>query len=228
MLIDMDIYEDEHANVHAWYHGHGNHGYGRPYSPALGTWYGDPNGAGSGGACGLANDIKCTTLPYCSQNPIRLTITDECPGACNDVPFHFDLSGTAFGAMARSGYADKLRNLGQVEIQFRRVQCYYGRTKIAFKTDTASNPNWFAMAIESDAGDGGLRSVEIAPAGTHNFVQMTNTWGAVWAANIDPSFRAPFSFRLVSLKNKMVVAENDVPANFVPGQIYSSNVNFWK
>ncbi|GKE22357.1 barwin-like endoglucanase, partial [Tanacetum coccineum] len=55
-------YEDEHANVHAWYHGHGNHGYGRPYSPALGTWYGDPNGAGSGGACGLANDVQ--NAPY--------------------------------------------------------------------------------------------------------------------------------------------------------------------
>ena len=107
-----------------------------------------------------------------------------------------------------------------------RVPCYYGRTKIAFKIDAASNPNWFATAIEFDAGDGGLRSVEIAPAGTHNFVQMTNTWGAVWAANIDPSFRAPFSFRLVSATNKMVVAGNAIPANFVPGQIYSSHVNF--
>ncbi|KAI3497491.1 hypothetical protein L1887_40139 [Cichorium endivia] len=186
------------------------------FSPALGTWYGDPRGAGSGGACGWANDvqsppfsamiaagnariflqgkgcgdcyqIKCTREPFCSGNPITITITDECPGACNNVPFHFDLSGTAFGAMANPGKAENLRNLGQVDIQYRRVPCHYGGTNIAFKLDAKTNPNWFATAIEFVDDDGGLRSVEIAPASTQQFVPMKNIWGAVWQVDLNPS-----------------------------------------
>nr|KAJ0184541.1 hypothetical protein LSAT_V11C900504020 [Lactuca sativa] len=215
---------------------------GDGFSPALGTWYGDPRGAGSGGACGWANwandeilgfiykekdvGIVISREPYCSLNPITITIIDECPGACNNVPFHFDLSGTAFGAMANPGQADNLRNLGQVDIQYRRVPCYYGRTKIAFKIDAKTNPNWFAPAIEFEDGDGGLSSVEISPAGSQQFVPMKNIWGAVWEADVSPSFHGPYSFRLRSPTGKVVVASNVVPNGFVPGQTYFSNVNF--
>ncbi|KAI3770315.1 hypothetical protein L6452_01443 [Arctium lappa] len=225
------------------------------FSPALGTWYGDRKGAGSGGACGWANDvqsppfssmiaagnsriflngkgcgscyqIKCSRSPYCSGKPITVTITDECPGACNDVPFHFDLSGTAFGAMANPGQDENLRNLGQVDIQYQRVACNYGGTKIAFKIEKATNPNWFATAIEYADGDGGLKTVEIAPSGSQGFVPMKNIWGAVWQFDINPSFHGPFSFRLTSPTNKVVIAQNAVPQGFVPGQTYFSNLNF--
>ncbi|KVI01785.1 expansin-B15-like [Cynara cardunculus var. scolymus] len=228
---------------------------GDGFLPALGTWYGDPRGAGSGGACGWADDvksppfsamiaagnakiylhgkgcgdcyqIKCNRRPYCSGNPITVTITDECPGACNDVPFHFDLSGTAFGAMSSPGQADNLRNLGQVDIQYRRVPCNYGNTKIAFKIDAKTNPNWFATAIEFVDGVGEVQVVKIAQAGSKTFVPMYNSWGAVWAANINPPFRGPYSFLLTSPKNKTIVAYEVVPSNFVPGQTYYSHVNF--
>ncbi|KAJ9552339.1 hypothetical protein OSB04_016384 [Centaurea solstitialis] len=227
------------------------------FSPALGTWYGDPNGSGSGGACGWADDvklapfssmiaagnsriflngkgcgncyqIKCNRTPYCSGKPITVTITDECPGACNDVPFHFDLSGFAFGAMANPGQEYNLRNLGQVDIQYQRVACNYGGANIAFKIDAATNPYWFATAIEYGNGDGGLWSVEIAHSGSQGFVPMRNIWGAVWQADVNPSnFLGPFSFRLTSAStNNVVIATNAVPSGFVPGQTYFSNVNF--
>ncbi|KAI3677945.1 hypothetical protein L6452_37219 [Arctium lappa] len=222
------------------------------FEPALGTWYGDPKGTEStGGACGWGNvvqspplssmiaagnariylqgkgcgncyQIKCSQRPYCSGHPVIVTITDECPG-CNDAPFHFDLSGTAFGAMSSPGQADNLRNLGRVNIQYRRVPCNYRSTKIAFKIDAGTNPNWFATVIEFEDGDGGLRSVEIAASHSQQFVLMKNIWGAVWQADINPSFHAPFSFKLTSPTNKVIIARNAVPKGFVPGKTYFSN-----
>lgn len=72
--------------------------------------------------------MKCTGNSGCSGNPVRVVITDECAG-CSDAQFHFDLSGTAFGAMAVSGQDEKLRNAGKIAIQYRR--CVLG-SKIFF------------------------------------------------------------------------------------------------
>ncbi|KAG6389776.1 hypothetical protein SASPL_151250 [Salvia splendens] len=143
-----------------------------------------------GGACGLGYDIE--NDPYygfisagnnklfqsgagCGacyerlfKKSIRVTITDECPGSCNDDDIHFDLSGKAFGALAYPGQEYNLRNAGRISLQYRSlrpwlvcvcVQCHYN-FKIAVKTNSVYNPYCLAMTVENVNGDGEIDRIE--------------------------------------------------------------------
>ncbi|KAM7512133.1 hypothetical protein LguiB_011008 [Lonicera macranthoides] len=181
---------------------------GQNFSPAIATWYGTPTGAGSGKRECV---IKCTGNPACSGWPVSVTITDECPG-CTDAPFHFDLSGTAFGAMAKRGQADSLRGAGKVNIGYERSLCNYHGTKLAFRIDGGSNPNYLAFVIEYENGDGDLASV-VLRVGT-KWIPMQPSWGAKWKVNLGSWAKAPFSLQLTTIvSKKTLVANNTIPAN---------------
>ncbi|PIN20976.1 hypothetical protein CDL12_06334 [Handroanthus impetiginosus] len=223
------------------------------FSQAVATWYGDPNGAGSvGGACGYrfsvekppfsamisagnANlfqsglgcgtcyEVKCTENSACSGIPVTVTITDECP--CDSGNVHFDLSGVAFGAMAKPGKADVLRQAGTFNVEYRRVPCNYPNTTLAFDVDPGSNPNYFACVIKYLNGDGDLSSVELQTVNLNRdvWLPMQHSWGAIWKIDLASGVKAPFSIRLTTLQTKeVIVAENVIPADWEAGKSYES------
>ncbi|KAH7863279.1 hypothetical protein Vadar_015646 [Vaccinium darrowii] len=230
--------------------------YNSDWSAAAATWYGSANGGGSdGGACGYQNavdqppyselvaaggpsifksgkgcgacyQIKCTGNAACSGNPVTVVITDECP-ECVKEAFHFDLSGTSFGAMATSGQADQLRNAGILQIQFKRVPCNYPGVSVSFRVDPGSNPNYFAVAIEYEDGDGDLSGVDLKQAlDSDSWTSMRQSWGAVWRLDAGSALQAPFSIKLIGESGSTIVANNVIPAGYQPGQTYRSIVNF--
>ncbi|KAH7519632.1 hypothetical protein FEM48_Zijuj08G0057700 [Ziziphus jujuba var. spinosa] len=183
------------------------------WSPAGATWYGSANGAGS----------NASVNPACSEQLVTVVITDECPG-CASESVHFDLSGTAFGAMALPGQAHQLRNAGVLEIQYQS----YPDKKITFQVDTGSNPYYFAALIKYVDGDGVLGSVELKQAGdSDSWLPLQQSWGAVWKLDAGFALQAPFSIRLTGLDfGNTIVANNVIPDGWKPGETYTSDVTF--
>lgn len=230
------------------------------WSSAGATWYGSPDGAGSdGGACGYGNlvsqspfssmvtaigpslykagkecgacyMVKCSAHPSCSSKPVRVVITDSCPGGlCASDSAHFDLSGKAFGAMAIPGQEQKLRDAGVLQISYARVACDYSRQTILFHVDTGSNPNYFAVVVEFEEGDGDLASVELKETSGRDdeWQSMQQSWGAVWKLNAGSELHAPLSIRLTSqYSGRTLVARNVIPDGWKPGATYRSLVNY--
>ncbi|XP_057778545.1 expansin-B15-like [Salvia miltiorrhiza] len=182
----------------------------------------------SGKECGACYMIKCRKHPSCSRKMVRVVITDFCPGGvCLSDAAHFDLSGTAFGAMAVPGQQDKLRDAGMLQIRFARAPCDYSGKKIAFHVDQGSNPNYMAVVIEYEEGDGDLRRVDVQQASSSDWLEMKQSWGAVWQLNPGFELRPPLSIRLTSHYSlQTLVAKNVIPLAWRPGATYRSLVNY--
>ncbi|KAH9323466.1 hypothetical protein KI387_018105, partial [Taxus chinensis] len=218
------------------------------WQQASATWYGSPNGDGSeGGACGYGSlvkalpigsriaagspdlfkggqgcgecyQVKCAEKDVCSQTPVSVVITDECPGCSSN---HFDLSGTAFSDMAISpARASDLLNAGVVPIFFTRVACEYPGKKIAFYVNEGSTDHWFSVLIEYEDGDGDLQAVDLMQANSSIWEGLKQTWGANWALDEGP-LKPPFSIRLKSLSSgATLTAYNVIPQNWQPSATY--------
>ncbi|KAI4973068.1 hypothetical protein ZWY2020_016912 [Hordeum vulgare] len=175
-----------------------------------------------GKGCGACYDVKCSSNSACSGKPVTVVITDLSPGNLYPgEPCHFDMSGTALGAMAKPGMADKLRRRRHQNA----VQEYPG-VNIAFRVDQGSNPFYFKTLIEFEDDDGDLKAVALKEAGSGAWTQMTQDWGALWRLNNGNRLRAPFSLRLTSDSGRKLVVNNVIPANWKAGATYRSLVNY--
>ncbi|KAM3262634.1 hypothetical protein ACQJBY_053023 [Aegilops geniculata] len=191
-----------------------------------------------GKGCGSCYQIRCVSAghPACSGVPETVIITDM-----NYYPvsrFHFDLSGTAFGAMAKDGRNDELRHAGIIDMQFRRVPCQYPGLTVTFHVQHGSNPYYLAILVEYENGDGDVDQVDImqsrpdAAAGeggmapTGEWVPMTESWGSIWRMDTRRPMQGPFSLRITNESGKTLVADQVIPADWEPNEIYSSIIQF--
>ncbi|KAI4332793.1 hypothetical protein L6164_017674 [Bauhinia variegata] len=184
----------------------------------------------SGKECGACYQVKCTNHPSCSGKPVSVVITDFCPGCPSSYgSAHFDLSGTAFGAMAKPGQADKLRDAGVLQIRYAPVGCDYSGKTMIFRVDLGSNPSYIAVLVEYEEGDGDLAGVSLMEATKERqgWRAMQQSWGAVWKLDAGSILKAPITMKITSrYSGKTLVAKNVIPKGWKPGAIYRSLVNY--
>ncbi|XP_066376855.1 expansin-B6-like [Miscanthus floridulus] len=185
-----------------------------------------------GKGCGACYQIRClnSTHDACSGRAKRVIITDM-----NYYPvskYHFDLSGTAFGAMAKTGLNDKLRHAGILDIQFRRVPCNYKGLNVNFRVQVGSNPNYFAVLVQYAGKDGAVAQLDLMETDTATgkptgvWTPMRVSWGAVWRLDTKRPLQPPFSLRVRNGSGKTLVASNVIPAYWKPLTDYPSSVQF--
>ncbi|KAL6649028.1 hypothetical protein ACP70R_013252 [Stipagrostis hirtigluma subsp. patula] len=229
--------------------------FGGNWLTAKATWYGKPTGAGpddNGGACGYKDvdkppfsgmlacgnqpifkdgfgcgscfEIKCEKPVECSNKPITIFITDM--NYEKIAPYHFDLSGTAFGKMAKGGLEEKLRKAGELELQFRRVKCKYpGGAKIAFHIEKGSNPNYLALLVKNVAGNGNIVEVDVKDKGGE-FQPMKHSWGAIFRLDTPKPLKGPLSIRLTTEGGGKLVQDDVIPVGWKADTLIMSKIQF--
>ncbi|VAH06166.1 unnamed protein product [Triticum turgidum subsp. durum] len=177
-----------------------------------------------GKGCGSCYQIRCSGDKSCSGKIETVMITDM-----NYYPvaqYHFDLSGTAFGALAKPGLNEKLRHSGIIDIQFRRVPCNFPGLKINFHVVDGSNAVYLAVLIEYEDMDGDVIQVDMKEANSGSWTPMRESWGSIWRMDSNHRLQGPFSMRITSDSGKKLVANNVIPANWRPNTDYRSFVQF--
>ncbi|KAI5004002.1 hypothetical protein ZWY2020_031245 [Hordeum vulgare] len=190
-----------------------------------------------GKGCGSCYQIRCLNSdhPACSGVPKTVIITDM-----NYDPvsrYHFDLSGTAFGAMAKYGRNDELRHAGIINMQFKRVPCQYPGLTVTFHVEEGSNPFYMAILVEYENGDGDVKQLDIMESRpgavnggkmtpTGQWVPMKESWGSIWRMDAHHPMHGPFSLRVTNESGKTLVADQVIPGDWKPNKTYSSLVQF--
>jgi hypothetical protein len=162
--------------------------------------------------------------PACSGVPQTVVITDM-----NYYPvakYHFDLSGTAFGAMANPGLNDKLRHAGIIDMQFRRVPCNFPGLTINFVVQHGSNPMYLAVLVEFEDKDGDVVQVDIMQHNSGYWEPMHESWGSIWRIDPNRPLQGPYSLRITNESGRKLVAKNIIPANYIPDTNYRSYIQY--
>jgi len=140
--------------------------------------------------------------------------------------YHFDLSGTAFGAMAQPGRNNELRHAGIIDIQFARVPCEFPGLKVGFHVEEGSSQVYFAVLVEYENGDGDVVQVDLMEKGSRLWTPMRESWGSIWRLDSNHRLQPPFSIRTRSDSGKTLVARDVIPANWRPNTFYRSIVQY--
>ncbi|XP_010548815.1 PREDICTED: expansin-like B1 [Tarenaya hassleriana] len=178
----------------------------------------------NGLGCGACYQVRCLDGYYCSEGGVRVVITDQGSGHNTD----FILSRQSFGRMAQTpDLATSLFSLGVVDVEYRRVSCYYPGKNIMIKIDeSSSNPHYFAFVILFQQGKTDITAVQLCENANQRCKLLERSYGAVWAAEGPPA--GELTVRMLLSRDDgdetWVVPLYAIPSDWKPGMAYDTGV----
>lgn len=167
--------------------------------------------------------MRCKDAGLCSTRGVTVIVTDSNTGNGTD----FALSAPAFAAMAKAGSADKLKESGLVDIEYKRVPCNYKKKNLSVRVEEGSQkPSNLKIKFLYQGGQTDIMAVDVARFGASNWQFMSRTHGPVWATDRAPA--GPLQLRVVvtgGFDGKWVWARKEVlPSEWTVGRVYDTGV----
>ena len=106
------------------------------------------------------------------------------------------------------------------------MPCNYPGQKVTFHVEEGSNPVYLAVLVEFEDGDGDVVQVDLMEANSGSWTPMRESWGSIWRLDSSHRLTAPFSLRITNESGKTLVANQVIPANWVPNTYYRSLVQY--
>jgi hypothetical protein len=106
------------------------------------------------------------------------------------------------------------------------VPCEFPGLKVTFHIEHGSGPNYLAILVEYEDGDGDVVQVDLMEANSGVWTPMRESWGSIWRIDTARHLQAPFSMRITNESGKQLVADKIIPANWAPNASYRSIVQY--
>ncbi|XP_010918218.1 expansin-like A1 [Elaeis guineensis] len=173
--------------------------------------------------CGGCFQIRCRSTKVCSSRGVEVMVTDFNRSNRTD----FLLSTGAFMAMAKEGMGQELKQLGMVDVEYKRIPCKHKNKNLAIRVEEHSQwPNHLAIKFLFQGGQTDIVAVDVAQVGSSHWRYMSRDYGAVWSMNRVPT--GPLQIRMVvtgGYDGKWVWTQEEVlPVEWKTGSVYDSGV----
>ncbi|XP_058106575.1 expansin-like B1 [Magnolia sinica] len=179
----------------------------------------------NGTGCGACYQVRCTQPELCSQDGVRIIVTDHGQGDNTD----FILSRRGFGKLARPYMAAELIAHGVVDIEYRRVSCQYPGYNLMFKVHEYSRfPDYLAIIILYQAGQKDITAVELWQEDCQEWRAMRRAFGGVWDRANPPKGPLNLRFQVSGEEGqKWIQLRNVIPSDWKAGVAYDSAIQLF-
>ncbi|KAM3262536.1 hypothetical protein ACQJBY_052948 [Aegilops geniculata] len=99
---------------------------------------------------------------------------------------------------------------------------YPASTKVNFHVDKGSNPNYLALVVKFLQGDGDVVAVDIKQKGKDKWIELKESWGAVWRIDTLDKLIGPFTVRYTTEGGTKTVTEDVIPKGWKPDTSYET------
>ncbi|CAI9759477.1 unnamed protein product [Fraxinus pennsylvanica] len=136
----------------------------------------------NGGGCGACYQVKCKIQRECSEEGVKVLVTDYRAGGRAD----FIMSERAYEKLARPNMAAELSANGVVDVEYRRVQCGHGRNLELRIHETSRYPSYLAMVPIFSEGISDITGIDIGVVNHDEWRPMRRAFGTVFGITNPP------------------------------------------